>query len=581
MQCINDNWFRSNVLLELLHLLGMNHVVISPGSRNAPLSHCALHHPKLTTTVHIDERGAGFFALGIAKGSQQPCGLICTSGTAAANYFPSLVEAYASDIPLFVLTADRPAKLQNVGAPQTIHQAHLYGRYTPLFIQVPEHMNDELESDQWIEHFLFQYQRFYPYYPIHWNVPLDEPLSPVVTYSAEEVQKKNHYVQNLCDRFQTRIASIHHNDLSVRGHLELPRVSNALIVTGPYSVQTKTEQDIFQKIVDTLNFPVVSDILSNAFGNSYGFHYGDLLFRTNFGKKLEVDCILWFGNYPTSKVFQALLKRSKWVIRISRSEKTVDPDHCVRIHFHCTYHQFYEFIHPQSLNMKTHALLHKLRQLDNKVEHGLQHDFDQLPVEAQVIHLLSSQIPKEINIFVGNSLIMRWMDWFFKRNASCQFYGNKGVNGIDGNIATLAGLAKATQKQTIGIIGDLAFCHDVNSLLLLSNLPIILFILNNSGGGIFHLLPSCRDMNEYDTLYSSAKQSFETLQGTPQIVSIEDLCKGFHIEYQTLDLSSHAFSSILNRSVSQPLVVELKTNRYDSYSQLKRIFQKLKTVDCL
>lgn len=580
MNCINENWFRSNLILELCSLLGMSDVVISPGSRNTPLSHCAIHHPKLTSTVHIDERGAGFYALGIAKASKVPVGLICTSGTAAANYFPAIIEAYYSNVPLIIFTADRPRRLQNCGSPQTMDQNRLYGSYTPFFTTLSESICDIESAKHFLSRFVKEYALAYKHLPMHINCPFDEPLSPQVLYTTEQIDKRNQFVFGLKKQSPIFTANRSLSTSVLSSSIEFPNSGSFGIVLGPDSFRDEKEQQIICGLLETLQAPIYSDCLSGIHNCANQIAFADLVLHTNLMKDNPIEIVLWFGKQPTSRSLQRVLSKATNVIHCSTFEKMMDIDSNVNLHIHSSIDDIKILLSDIKISNATEKLLQVSKEFQNRIQSILNRDDIALPNEVRLLKLLSKSMMKFHSVFVGNSMVMRWVNMFFHPINQITYYGNKGVNGIDGNLATTAGIAKFHQRPMMLFIGDVSFLHDVNSLLLLKDLPVLMVVMNNNGGGIFHLLPEFNHFSDYDKQMKSAVNSFEMIQGTPQSFSARAISEGFGISYHSILPTFDKLQPILDEfhHGKKPMVLECNSNRYESFSQLHSFLQTIKDL---
>ncbi|CDQ21379.1 2-succinyl-5-enolpyruvyl-6-hydroxy-3-cyclohexene-1-carboxylate synthase [Halobacillus karajensis] len=533
---------------------GLEHVVISPGSRSTPLAMTFAEHSGVTHWVHLDERSAAFFALGIAKQEQKPVALVCTSGTAAANYYPAIVEAYYSRVPLVVLTADRPHELREVGAPQSINQIRMFGTYTKWEqdLALPEEENylyARRQAARAIEESASGHHG-----PVHLNFPLREPLIP-------DFQLKDAW------RGQTKPIPRAEKGVTVlpKGQLKslierLTQSDKGLIVVGP---QTNPElAEAVTRLASRLGVPILADPLSQLRTGSHDKrniieNYDSLLKAETIQQDVVPDYIVRFGAMPVSKAYL------KW---IQKYEEAIDhfviddqPGYREPSGVATTFiwSDAIELCNGLALNMskgnKETPWLSKWKQMNVLAKNEMLRDSGEALNEGHAVVHLSEMLPDHSNFFIGNSMPIRDVDSFFMASPKeVQLLANRGANGIDGVVSTALGTA-STGHRTILLLGDISFFHDLNGLWMAKNkqIPLTIVVINNDGGGIFSYLPQ-----------SNHPDHFEELFGTPLGLDLAPAIKmygGKHTRVSTWE----AYQKALEESFSnnELNVVEVITNR--------------------
>ena len=477
----------SSLIIEELVRLGVHDICIAPGSRSTPLTLAAAANSAITTHLHFDERGLGFLALGLAQSSQRPIAVIVTSGSAVANLLPAVVEARQSGIPLWLLTADRPAELIGNGANQAIDQSAIFSSY-PIYSQLLPTPNNEI-APAWllaaVDQAAFQQQQTPG--PVHLNCAFREPLYPV-----EGQQLPAHALRGLSRWFNsnepwTRYTpaqttcptdpawkTVHHSKgLIVVGRLTREKDANALL-----------------QLAEQTGWPLIADIQSQLRFHPHAINYADLaLHHPAFRAELaQAETLLLFGGRLISKRLQQFLAEQEWQYcwQIDNSSERLDNGLAVQQRFVSTISNWCQAHQPETTSTAWHQLENWDRKLATIIE-------QQLPAwgEITLCHQLNAQIKGQL--FIGNSMPIRLLDMLGTAGIRpTHIYTNRGASGIDGLIATAAGVAKAdpTQPTTV-LLGDTSALFDLNSLALLRSLnsPFVLIIINNDGGNIFHMLP--------------------------------------------------------------------------------------------
>lgn len=492
-QHINLLW--SSLIIAELIKNGLDTFFISPGNRNAPLISALAYEERAIKKICLDERGAAYRALGHAKAAGRPGVLVCTSGTAPANYYPAVIEAYREDIPLIILSADRPPELVASDANQTIVQEGLYGRYCRdcLFLPVPcvDYSLEALLSiiDQAVSA---------PVGPVHINCPFRDPLVPgmagapvpedILTRANRLYQQEKPYTIHISpDTAKVNTGAVAEI---------LRQTSRGLAVIG--RLDTENDVPALKKFLQLLNWPVFCDIASGLKGmvspdnQIFTFDHPEAVRLVG---EYSPDTILQFGSGLVSKHYEAsILPQSRArVIQVSPRSGLRDPAHRVQIRIRATAAAFAASCDPAGLPQQDMTAVNRFLQQMSALHDAVQ---EQVPRECWsfpgIAATLLNTVPDREGLFLGNSLAIRAFDsirCFFPR--SLKIISNRGVSGIEGNMATCAGYAEASGRRVTAVIGDISFLHDLNSLVMVrqSLVPVIIIVVNNGGGRIFERLP--------------------------------------------------------------------------------------------
>lgn len=498
------------------HRLGLRHVCICPGSRSTPLALAFARQGGFRLWVHLDERSAAYFALGLAKTARQPVALLCTSGTAAVNFAPAIVEADAARVPLLICTADRPPELHQVGANQTIEQQGLYGRHVRLAIDLPV---PDAEAITW-RYFQHMAARALnaclaaPQGPVHCNFPFREPLVPPGALpqwvdTAAASPPAGAFLPP-----SSRLPSVEH----VATVVDLVRrARRGLIVCG--GQDDPAFPTAVAQVATRVQFPILADPLS---GVRCGPHhtalvvdsYDAMLRDAAFAASMKPDLVLRFGAAPTSKPLLQFLERQSacpqvlvtdggWSDPTLVASALLDADataccRAVTMAIGCD-------TPPDQAGEWTG----RWQQANRVAREALATDvagIDEV-FEGRVFLELARLLPAGTLLVAGNSMPVRDLDTFFPGSErAVHFVANRGASGIDGVVSTAFGAAAASGRPAVLVIGDLSFYHDMNGLLAARRfgLSLTIVLINNDGGGIFSFLPQAEQ-----------SQYFEHLFGTP------------------------------------------------------------------
>ena len=569
---INHIW--TAMMMEELYRCGVRTVCIAPGSRSTPLTWEAAAHPELKTVVHFDERALAFHALGIAKTSGHAVAIICTSGSAVANLLPAVVEASMSHVPLILLTADRPFELVDCGANQTIHQPGIFANYLRGDTNLPCPTTDIAPQVllTTIHHAVFQATGQNPG-PVHINCPFREPLSPDpdgtdgVRY-LEPVERWREQGQPWTQYIEDAASS----ELALgecAGIIE--RTAFGVLVVG--QLRTMLDLEMIRELADALGWPVIADITSGARLGHYVphvIHYADQMLQGPCRDQFtHLETVIHIGGALVSKRVQTLFETHppNHYIRIAFTDERLDPAHLVshRIEYHPTIRNAFARLNTDRLDRSWRdALITWSSSLDEFFGTELS---GETITEPGVVRAVTEQAGALGGLFLGNSMPIRDADMFgVSSGRPIWVHANRGASGIDGNIATAAGIAHAIGSAGIAaILGDLAVLHDLNSLALLRANKVILVIINNGGGGIFSFLP-----------VAAHGELVEEFFGTPHEFEFEQAAKMFGIAYTRPDLMSDFRSTFAAaQSSDRSTIIEITTVRSENHAFHQALGQKL------
>jgi len=551
---------------------GLKHIVISPGSRSTPLTLAAAAESRIEKHVVLDERSAGFLALGIAKATGNPAALICTSGTAAANYFPAVIEAKMSGTPLLILTADRPPQLRAIGASQAIDQIKLYGDYPLMFFEVGEPQANQEDFDRL--HLLAAQAYFTSKNengPVHLNFAFRKPLEPSAEYLQSAIDSRNSDKESV----KPPALAVHkerHNSFQFTDII-VNIISNAarpVIIAGP-SATTQSYRCVVE-LSEYLSAPVIAESPSQLIPLIEKDHlvFGQDAFLRNreIREELKPDLIIRFGDQPIGKGLELYLKHHKDVYHILFSTNTDWQDATLSVNYRIP-------VNPEKIHLEAISLnpspdwLSKWQQYRNRFAGFRNHLFKDGAklTDGLIFHTIGQALSDSSNIFLSNSFPVRDLDLFAAPlRGNHAYFVNRGASGIDGIISNAIGATIASQKPGVLFIGDLAFSHDSNALLsnkfLYGKQTLVIVVINNHGGNIFRMLP----------VYQH-KKYFETYFETYQEVSIPDLARAYHIGYRRVQFLSNLAASFKDLSSQSGIqILECITDADQSMAQREALW---------
>ncbi len=583
----NTNTVWASILVETLYRLGLTSAVICPGSRSTPLAIAFASHPHLEAIPVLDERSASFFALGIARQIARPVVVVCTSGTAGANFYPAAIEARESRVPLLLLTCDRPPELRECHSGQTIDQVKLYGHYPnwQAELAVP---SLEMPMLRYLRQTIIQaWERSLSPVPgaVHLNIPFRDPLAPLPQPEAAAETSNFHPDDFFAGIESGRTQVLTANEgLKLRIKEEWEQCDRGIIIAGVAQPEhPKNYCEAIALLSKSLGWPVLAEgltpVRNYASVNPYLISTYDLILRNpQLAKQLAPEMVIQIGDLPTSKELRNWLETTqarRWVI--DKSSHNLDPLHGKTTHLRLSVYDLSPLppspakrggnspssspssSSPPSLQGKGAGGLGSLylqlwSEAETQVRQAVNLTFTNLTqlIEPKTAWLLSQVLPPETPIFIANSMPVRDVEFFWAPSDSrVRPFFNRGANGIDGTLSTALGIAHRNQSSVM-LTGDLALLHDTNGFLLrnkfIGHLTIIL--INNNGGGIFEMLP-----------ISKFEPPFEEFFATPQQIDFAQLCQTYGVEHQRID-SWEQFAQVLNPLPATGIrVLELRTNR--------------------
>ncbi len=558
----NPNTIYANTFIDALVAAGLTRFCLSPGSRHTPLVLAlARHRDRIEISSHLDERSAAFFALGLAIGSGEPAALICTSGSAAANFFPALIEAHQSRIPLLVLTADRPHELRGSGANQTIDQIKLYGDYIDFFADAPlpepdpppivlRHLRalafralNTAKRAAGVVHINFPFRK--PFEPaVDDNMEIDH--SPPIQFSAPRANGSADLAALLTDDLLKRRGLIYCGHGACRGNAELQSLL-------PWA----------QGLALSVGYPIFAEFTSNLRSGVTISAYESFMSAPE-ADLSQVEVLIRFGAPPLSKPMADFLANANLAYHIycSRAGEWADDTHSLTHHLTIdpaavSYHDWHDFPPAPSSDWRSHIV--RCDQIAGKViaDEIAKGDYFDGAALYDVVDLL----PPDAALFGGNSLPVRHLDQFGgSTNKPFFAWANRGASGIDGNVSTALGIGAARRgKPLVAVLGDITLYHDLNGLLAARrcHIPVTIVLLNNNGGGIFQRLP-IRDFEPH----------FHDYFITPHGLDFAHAAALYGLEYIRAD-DRASFRAAFRRSVrgKQSTLIEVRT---DAIADLQR-----------
>ncbi len=601
MMKTNPNAEWSSIFVDQLAKSGLTAVAIAPGSRSTPLTFAFHAHPDIKIYRHLDERSASFFALGMALATDKPVALVCTSGTAVANFFPAIIEAKMSQVPLLILTADRPHELRHSGANQTIDQVKIYGDQVLWSVDAALPHDDAPEVA--MRNLITLAARAYATAnglvkgPVHINFPFRKPLEPEMINDQRLKIDDSRLIINLQSSiFNFQIQ--HGRILPTEAQLDeltavLTQHSRGLIICGPRCPEGDFPQAV-QELAQQTGYPILADSLSGLRFNRKDAKNAekksvqsaksvDLViggyetFLQNTPDWNEPEVIIRFGAVPISKWLNNYLDRIRPAHRIHIRANGVWADDSHRTTWFLqadeaeTCRQLTARLQPRPLSDWADQLLTIEAKTWQKIATAMQDIYFDGAIVVDVV----KNLPDDSVLVIGNSLPVRHLDqWARPYPKNIRVFGNRGASGIDGNISTSLGVAAAAGQPVTLIVGDITFYHDMNGLLAASsewqvvstshqqpatsNLTIV--ILNNNGGGIFRRLP-----------VSQIEPPFTDLFLTPHGLEFEHVARLYGLDYTRVD-NRQAFREVFTQSKPTPHIIEVVTNgRSDQEKRLEII----------
>jgi 2-succinyl-5-enolpyruvyl-6-hydroxy-3-cyclohexene-1-carboxylate synthase len=535
---------------------GMRHACTAPGSRNSPIVVSLVRERRIACWSHIDERCAGFFALGAAKASARPVAVTCTSGTAAANLAPAVTEAREARVPLIVLTADRPAELRDVGAGQAIDQLKLYGDAVKWFVEV-EPADASPASLRWIRQLACRaYWTALSGRPgvVHLNLPLREPLVLDGALPTDPLPARPGGAPWVAP--VSRPVVTHAAD-----RIEVP--SRGVIVAG--RLEHDGDGRHVGEAAARLGWPLLADPLSGARHSAAAIATYDLLLRDpGFARRVRPEMVVRVGDLPTSKSLRGWLASLDGVRQLA-----VDPDG--------TWQDPDAVVSERDDRAPSRALAALARDArpnpdwpatwrtaDDAAMATLTAELDEELSEPAVARTLGTVLGADVVLFCAASMPIRDLELYLPaRRPLPRVLSNRGANGIDGTVSSAFGAAAAGDRPVVLLIGDVALAHDVGGLLAARRLglEVTIVVLNNDGGGIFHFLP-----------ISGETDAFERHIATPHGLRFEHAAALYGVGHER-PATTFKLRAALERSIGsgQTTIVEVATDREENLALHRRL----------
>lgn len=542
-------------VLDICKTKGIQHIIISPGSRNAPLTIGFTNDPFFICYSVPDERCAAFFALGICQQIKKPVAVVCTSGSAVANYYPAVTEAYYSMLPLLIISADRPKNLVDIGDGQTIKQENIFGNHVVFNANLSEKASEE--NDILIN--LAINEAILKNGPSHINVPFSEPL-----YEKTSVKS----IESIIVPIKKKETKLPLEEAIAASNI-WNNAQKKMILIG---LQQPDSESVFfiNKLAEDPSVIILTETTSNCFHHKAITSIDTLIssFSEEEAKAFSPDLLVTFGGMIVSKRIKALLRKHKplqhWHIDPIRAYDTY---FCLTRHYSLTIKHFFETFLPYTISFQSEYQKTYLTQFFEKKERQNQF-LSQLPFcDLKVFDVIAKETPENFLVHLGNSTPIRYAQ-FFNFHATTVFFCNRGTSGIDGATSTAIGAATQNEKPTLLITGDISFFYDSNGLwntYIPRNFKII--VINNGGGGIFRILPGHQE-----------EETFTRYFETSHCFTCKHLAAMYNFDYQiasdlhNLDIALKKFFS----NTQNPQLLEIFTPTKENDIHLKNYFEAIK-----
>ncbi|MDJ1184073.1 2-succinyl-5-enolpyruvyl-6-hydroxy-3-cyclohexene-1-carboxylic-acid synthase [Roseofilum casamattae] len=570
----NLNMLWASILVETLSRLGLTTAIACPGSRSTPLTVAFAQHDRIETIPILDERSAAFFALGLAKRTGLPTALICTSGTAGANFYPAVIEAAESRVPLLIFTSDRPPELRHTHAGQTINQVNLYGTYPKWQTELALPDVNRLNYLRQMINYGWERSLSPIPGPVHFNIPLRPPLAPTLQLDLE-ISETDFDPEDYFSFLQFQ--ELPSNKIKFGSWFQSLQVTRGLIIAGVDSPQNpQTYVQAIAKLSGCLKFPILAEGLSPVrnFADTHPYlisTYDLILRHSEDAKNLVPEVIIQIGDFPTSKVLRTWLESyhpRHWII--DPTYQNLDPLHNKTQFLRASIQQLSANLEETEIRGDDRYLQQWIM-LEDRARLQCDRIFAETTtlVEPKIARSLSQILPPQTPIFISNSMPVRDVEWFWRPNdRQLQPYFNRGTNGIDGILSTALGIAHCNRPSVL-LTGDLSLLHDTNGFLIRryvrGHLTIIL--INNNGGGIFQFLP----ISEYDP-------PFEEFFAVPQAVDFAKLCQTYDIEYHLIQDWQQFQADLSHLPEFGIRVLEVRCDRKFDAQWRKQLFSSVASI---
>lgn len=584
----NANFAWAAAFLDELVHASVEHLCLCPGSRSAPLAVAAAHTEGLRVFTHVDERSAGFFGLGLARATRRPTALVCTSGTAAANFAPAVAEAFYARVPLLVLTADRPPELRDFGPGQTITQPGIFGPHLRWFHEapVPEPSAMLLRHARALAARAAARAAGPPAGPVHLNLPFREPLHPEPVHRAELEKIGAEDAAALVGRHGAPFVTSGAFRLAPAA-ATLDRLAEAVrstprgaIVCGPLDADAPLA-DALARLAQAARWPLVADVLSGLRGGEAAkcallvTAHDALLREPRAAAELAPDLVLRLGDTPTSKATRAWLagtaRDRTWLVDPDGAWQ--DPDFAIREVVQADPQLLVDGVLerldaalPQRVD---DAWLTRWSRADRAARDALAEgaEDEAALLEPRAVRLLADLLPEGSTLFLSSSMPVRDADGFLPPLAQrVRILANRGANGIDGVVSSALGCAAAAGRPAVLLTGDLALLHDVGGLLAARRhgLRLVVVVFQNDGGGIFSYLPIAEHGDAV-----AFEENFRVRHGT----QVRDMARLFDLGYERAE-SPRAFREALAPALhaGRTTLIEIPVDRDASVRHHREIW---------
>jgi 2-succinyl-5-enolpyruvyl-6-hydroxy-3-cyclohexene-1-carboxylate synthase len=553
-----DTYLLLRALVDELARCGLAGACTSPGSRSTPLVLTLTRHPEVPTWSHVDERCAAFFALGVAKATGRPAAIACTSGTAAANYLPAIIEAHEARVPLIVLTADRPPELRDVGAGQTIDQVKLYGDAVKSFVEVGTHpaTPDRL---RWMRQLacraMWTAMDGRPG-PVHLNLPLREPLVLDEHLPDEEAVGGGGRPDGR--PWVSRATPPTGAETAAQTLQPIIAAAERGVVVAGRDERGRATGRAAAAFAAAVGWPVLADPLSGARTGPAAIAHWDLMLRHDgFAAATVPDVVLRVGDLPTSKSLRTWLAREEIGVQVVLDPEDAWQDPAARVDLRLPLvpgPALAAALEAGLAHQAPPAWLDAWRAADARAGGAIATAAGEDLTEIRVAAELGAALPPSATLFVAASMPIRDVESFFPvRDDGPRVLANRGANGIDGTTSTAFGVAAGSPGPVVLFLGDVTFAHDLGGLLAAQRLrlPLTIVLVDNGGGGIFDFLP-----------VASQRDAFEEHIATPTGLDPAHVAQLFGLDHRQVgDVVS--FRSALDQGLGSDGVtlIEVRSDR--------------------
>jgi 2-succinyl-5-enolpyruvyl-6-hydroxy-3-cyclohexene-1-carboxylate synthase len=541
-------------IIEICLAKGITTIIISPGSRNAPLTIGFTNNPAFTCYSIVDERCAAFFGLGIAQQTKEPVALICSSGSALLNYYPAVAEAFYSQIPLVVLSADRPQNKIDIGDGQTIRQENIFLNHSLFNANLQEEASTENDAkiNEALDIALLQKG------PVHINAPFEEPLYE--TSSSLSVNP----IFSASAKVPTSISINNVTEFTERWNNSVKKM--VLVgVNDPNSIEEKN----IQALANDDSVIVLTETTSNLHHPTFINNIDTIItpFSEEDFEKFRPEILITFGGMIVSKRIKAYLRKyppkEHWHIDSLRAYDTFG---ALSKHFVTEPDAFFDVFLPLTTKIKS-DYFHEMQQLVETRKERSDAYLAKIPfTDFKVFEKVIQSLPKDSQLQISNSSAIRYAQ-LVAIDPSIEVFCNRGTSGIDGSTSTAIGAAVGSNKPTVFITGDIGFLYDSNALwnnYIPQNFKIIL--INNGGGGIFRILPGHEETPVFNTFFE-----------TNHHLTAEHLAKMYGLDYQAAKEEGELLAEldIFYQNNTKPAILEIFTPTFENDAVLLQFFKKL------